>query len=371
MLSWPHSYTGLSGSSYDNAIDLMSGNYNSWKVGNSTRWGTYIEPYATPALNRYGAGWFDPNNVTVWDGVSASVKLEAVGGANNQLLIIEQSGSFFALGARVSSENDPFPSVWTGVEVYEIDECSSCWGLNSSVTPTPGVPFVYNDLSNYEKPLPHVLTVGSSMTLGDATISIVSRSGNTFTVNVTAMSAGPPTRFIDVPSTHTFYGDIEWLAEDGITKGCNPPANSLYCPDGAVTRGQMAAFLTRALDLGAATTDYFTDDDGTIFEGDINRLATAGITKGCNPPANDRFCSDSKLTRGQMAAFLVRALNYTDDGGGDLFTDDDTSMFKGDIDRLGTAGVTKGCNPPSDDRYCPDSYVTRAQMAAFLHRALG
>jgi hypothetical protein len=72
-----------------------------------------------------------------------------------------------------------------------------------------------------------------------------------------------------------------------------------------------------------------------------------------------------------MAAFLVRALNYTDDGGGDLFTDDDTSMFKGDIDRLGTAGVTKGCNPPSDDRYCPDSYVTRAQMAAFLHRALG
>jgi hypothetical protein len=216
-----------------------------------------------------------------------------------------------------------------------------------------------------------VLTVGSSITIGDAKVSIVSRSGNTFTLSVIATSAGPQTRFIDVPSTHIFYQDIEWLAQDGITKGCNPPANSLYCPDGAVTRGQMAAFLTRALDLGPATTDYFTDDDSTIFEGDINRLAAAGITKGCNPPANDRFCSDSKLTRGQMAVFLVRALGYTDDGGGDLFTDDDTSMFEGEIDRLGAAGVTKGCNPPSSDRYCPDSYVTRAQMAAFLHRALG
>ncbi len=72
-----------------------------------------------------------------------------------------------------------------------------------------------------------------------------------------------------------------------------------------------------------------------------------------------------------MAAFLVRALGYTDDGGGDLFTDDDGSVFEGDIDRLGTAGVTRGCNPPANTRFCPGSNVTRGQMAAFLHRALG
>ena len=76
-----------------------------------------------------------------------------------------------------------------------------------------------------------------------------------------------------------------------------------------------------------------------------------------------------------MAALLVRALDYTDDGGGDLFVDDDDddddSIFEGDIDRLGTAGVTRGCNPPANDRYCPDHVVTREQMAAFLHRALG
>jgi parallel beta-helix repeat protein len=169
-----------------------------------------------------------------------------------------------------------------------------------------------------------------------------------------------------------FEFDIEWMAAAGITKGCNPPTNDLFCPDSTVTRGQMAAFLVRALDLtDDGGGDLFTDDDESIFEGDIDRMATAGITKGCNPPDNDRFCPDSKVTRGQMAAFLVRALGYTDDGGGDLFTDDDGSVFEGDIDRLGTAGVTRGCNPPTNNRYCPDSAVTRGQMAAFLHRALG
>jgi hypothetical protein len=171
--------------------------------------------------------------------------------------------------------------------------------------------------------------------------------------------------------TSVFEADIEWMADQGITRGCNPPTNDLFCPDSTVTRGQMAAFLVRALGLtDDGGGDLFTDDDDSIFEGDIDRMATAGITKGCNPPDNDRFCPDSKVTRGQMAAFLVRALGYTDDGGGDLFTDDDGSVFEGDIDRLGTAGVTKGCNPPTNDRYCPDSAVTRGQMAAFLHRAL-
>jgi hypothetical protein len=72
-----------------------------------------------------------------------------------------------------------------------------------------------------------------------------------------------------------------------------------------------------------------------------------------------------------MAAFLVRALGYTDNGGGNLFVDDDGSIFEADIDRLATAGVTRGCNPPENDRFCENDVVTREQMAAFLFRALG
>lgn len=113
----------------------------------------------------------------------------------------------------------------------------------------------------------------------------------------------------------------------------------------------------------------FTDDDTSIFEADIEWMAANGITFGCNE-AGDLFCPDDDVTRGQMAAFLTRALGLTAGAGADLFTDDDTSIFEADIDRIGTAGITLGCNPPDNDRFCPNSNVTRGQMAAFVHRAM-
>jgi hypothetical protein len=165
-----------------------------------------------------------------------------------------------------------------------------------------------------------------------------------------------------------FFRSIAWMHDTAITQGCAP---SLYCPDDFVTRGQMAAFLVRALFLSDdGGGNLFVDDDDSVFEGAIDRLGTAGITQGCNPPTNTSFCPDDFVTRGQMAAFLVRALGYTDDGGGNLFVDDNDSVFEGAIDRLGTAGVTQGCNPPTNNRFCPNDLVTRGQMAAFLKRAL-
>ncbi len=168
-----------------------------------------------------------------------------------------------------------------------------------------------------------------------------------------------------------FEFDVEWMAGVDITQGCNPPINDLFCPNRTVTRGQMAAFLHRALPAlpEVRSSIDFTDDDDSIFEADIEWLYSRGVTQGNTATT---FNPDGPVTRGQMAAFLVRALKYTDDGGGDLFIDDDNSIFRGDIDRLGTAGVTRGCNPSEGNtKFCPDSNVTRGQMAAFLHRALG
>ncbi len=181
----------------------------------------------------------------------------------------------------------------------------------------------------------------------------------------------PASGFLDVEDDHVFASDVSWMRATGITRGCNPPAGNLFCADVAVSRGEAAAFLVRALGLSGRVEDAFVDDDGSVFEADIDRLAAAGITRGCDPPANDRFCPDRVLRRGEVAAFLVRAFGYVDDGGGDLFVDDDVSPFEADIDRLGAAGVTRGCNPPVADRFCPDGAVTRGQMAALLHRAMG
>jgi hypothetical protein len=115
----------------------------------------------------------------------------------------------------------------------------------------------------------------------------------------------PEVDFADVADDKPFRDDIEWLARRGVTRGCNPPTNDHFCPDDLVTRGQMAAFLVRALGLEAAPDAGFTDTAGTTFATDIDRLAAAGITTGCG---DRRFCPDSPVTRAQMAAFLHRGL---------------------------------------------------------------
>ncbi len=187
-----------------------------------------------------------------------------------------------------------------------------------------------------------------------------------------AVAELPPGGTFSDDNGNIHEGYIEAIAAEGITRGCNPPLNNRYCPSERVTRGQMAAFLVRTLGLtDDGGRDWFTDDDGDVFEADINRLATAGITLGCNPPANTEYCPYDNVTRGQMAAFLARAYGYSDEGPGDFFTDDDGSVFETSINRLAAAGVTRGCNPPTNDLFCPYSFVLRDQMATFLGRAEG
>jgi hypothetical protein len=177
-------------------------------------------------------------------------------------------------------------------------------------------------------------------------------------------------RFWD-DDTSVFEGAIESLAARGITGGCNPPTNDRFCPDDRVTRGMMAAFLVRALNINNNGGGIdFVDDNGSIFEGAIEKLAAAGITEGCNPPANTKFCPDQYVTRGMMAAFLNRGLTLSASGGGIDFVDDNGSIFEDSIEKLAAAGITQGCNPPANTKFCPDDYVTRGMMAAFLIRGL-
>ena len=158
-----------------------------------------------------------------------------------------------------------------------------------------------------------------------------------------------------------FEYDIAWLAEAGITGGCGA---TTFCPRSPVTREQMASFLSRALDLPATSRDFFTDDGGSGHQPDINRLASSGITGGCGATT---FCPRSSVTREQMASFLSRALDLPATSR-DFFTDDESSAHETDINRLAASGITGGCGGTT---FCPRTVITREQMAAFLHRALG
>ena len=278
---------------------------------------------------------------------------------------------FEGAGSHVVRDNDVFNSTTAGIRLddtvgFGADSTGNCLGGNTiGVTNTTGssTPFT-----------------GNWWGASDGPASVGFGSGDTVSVDVTFFPwlGTPPTRcvtgpaFDDVPTTHTFFTAVEWMASLGITKGCNPPDNTLFCPDNSVTRGQMAAFLRRALEdtLVPGDTVMFTDTADSVFVADIEWLGSVGITKGCNPPVNDEFCPDDSVTRDQMAAFLVRAFGYTAGAGSDRFTDDDGSIFEADIERLAQAGVTLGCNPPANDAYCPSNTVTRGQMAAFLFRAM-
>ncbi|HEX2153921.1 MAG TPA: S-layer homology domain-containing protein [Acidimicrobiia bacterium] len=315
MLHWPHSYTGLRTDffgEYDNALDVMSGNYGLMDGGG---YGTYPDPYATASINLYAAGWIDPDEVRVVSGSESTFDLVTGDGDGVRMAALRAGSRIYVFGARVPSTYDPIPDQWAGIEVYEVEICTTsefdCLFDDSKlpgfrrVKPYPVESFDDFDLDSYTSPLAHVIQPGTSRSIAGAQVNVGEISGNAI-----RMTIDPPEgpSFTDTGG-HIFAADIEWLAESGITKGCNPPANSEFCPDDAVTRGQMAAFLHRALPgLAAGSTTDFSDDNASVFEADIEWLAATGVTRGCNPPANDRFCPDDSVTRGAMAAFLHRAL---------------------------------------------------------------
>jgi len=133
-----------------------------------------------------------------------------------------------------------------------------------------------------------------------------------------------------------------------------------------VTRGQMATFLDRFVGFESTTQDFFTDDEGSVHEPAINRIAAAGVTGGC-PQGPTLFCPNGEVTRGQMATFLVRALEIPSTTA-DYFTDDEGNIHEPRINALRAAGITHGCMNV-ETLYCPNGLVTREQMAAFLYRA--
>jgi hypothetical protein len=175
--------------------------------------------------------------------------------------------------------------------------------------------------------------------------------------DLTVTAADPYTDVIG----HPFDREIAWMYREGITTGC---ASTLYCPEAPVTRQQMASFLTRAFGLPGTATDYFTDDAGSVHQADINSLAESGITQGCGPML---FCPTTAVTREQMASFLVRAFDLPATLT-DYFVDDEASAHEADINSLAAAGLTSGCGDGTT--YCPTAPITRGQMAAFLFRAI-
>ena len=126
--------------------------------------------------------------------------------------------------------------------------------------------------------------------------------------------------FLDVPQANPFHADVEKIFREGITTGCG---NGSYCMNLSVTRAQMAAFLLRAEHGGSFMplpcsplpapfpAGFFADvpcpgpGGAGDFTNFIYQLARERITSGCSASPL-KFCPQSPITRAQMAVFLLR-----------------------------------------------------------------
>jgi hypothetical protein len=162
-------------------------------------------------------------------------------------------------------------------------------------------------------------------------------------------------------SSSPFRDAITWAMTNGVITACGI---DLFCPADRVTRVLAARSLDRAIDVPAATEDAFDDDDGLADEAAVNRLAGAGFVTGCG----DRlFCPTALVTRSSIAQWLAAALALPE-ATTDPFTDDEADPNEDAINRVAEAGIMTGCGAGT---FCPAGTVTRAELAAFLHRGVG
>ncbi|MFZ5880906.1 MAG: choice-of-anchor Q domain-containing protein [Chloroflexota bacterium] len=176
--------------------------------------------------------------------------------------------------------------------------------------------------------------------------------------------------FADVPDGFWARLHIERLYLNQITGGCaNNPLR--YCPNTNVNRAMMAVFVLRAAHgqdftpppaTGAVFADVPADGFAAAW---VEQLAAEGITGGCG---GGNYCPTKPVTRAQMAVFLVKAMYGTDyippAASGAIFADVPADGFAAAfIEQLVADGITGGCG---SGNFCPNKYITRAEMAVFL-----
>jgi hypothetical protein len=117
--------------------------------------------------------------------------------------------------------------------------------------------------------------------------------------------------FTDVATSHVFFTEIAWLADQGITTGYEEAGGTrTFRPSQPVLREQMAAFLFRY--SGDWTADpeepTFTDvPPPHRFFSEIEWLADRRISTGYEEAGGTRtFRGSQPVLREQMAAFLYR-----------------------------------------------------------------
>jgi len=210
-----------------------------------------------------------------------------------------------------------------------------------------------------------------------------------FTTAACPVSVSPSAVFVDSTSqsanvTVTAFPSCAWSASAGgfisIASGATGAGNGTVTF--SVPANTTGADLTGTLSVNSLAVSItqretpvtFTDvSDPSIYYFDaVNIMYEKGITNGC-VAAPLEFCPDDTNTRGQMAKFIVIAIE-----GSSTFSYNPTPYFSdvpatyeffSYIQKLYELGITNGCATTPALMFCPDDGVTRDQTAAFIIRA--
>jgi uncharacterized delta-60 repeat protein len=163
-----------------------------------------------------------------------------------------------------------------------------------------------------------------------------------------------------------------WTIQGGVAESSNTEAQFVFTPSGK-PGDRIHLSVDRALSCGTETSARDVDIDfndvrlDNAFHDFVNTIARNDITAGCG---GGNYCPDSSVTRAQMAVFLTRGKHgsaFVPPTATGEFSDVPPGSFAADfIEQIYADGISGGCG---DGNYCPESAITRAQMAVFLLRA--
>lgn len=180
--------------------------------------------------------------------------------------------------------------------------------------------------------------------------------------------------FKDVPTNQWAKQYIDSLAAKQIVNG---KTADTFAPNDSITRSQFALILTRVLNL--PTTEYegkFSDVPESMdwAASEIEAANRAGIVTG----SNGSFKPYQNITRQQMAAMIVRALEYVDPSivegvKNDVKYADAKSIHdyaKEPVSIVSGLGIVSGRTENGKQLFAPTENATRAQAAKMLYNML-
>jgi len=184
-------------------------------------------------------------------------------------------------------------------------------------------------------------------------------------------TAGLPAQTFDDIQGHWAQHNIELMASMGVAKGVG---DNKFNPNVSVTRAEFVALLVRSFGVPiepVSETSFKDVPPDAWFAAEVEAAYKGGVTKGFE---DGTFKPNDKVTREQIAAFIVRAMNWTIEEKEVVavlsrFTDQAkiSSWAKKEVAAAVQKGIVLG---RPDGTFDPQANATRAEAVVMLKRVL-